>query len=361
MPASAGPSGTSGGRGTFPERGESTRLAPAKVNIVLEVLGRRTDGFHELHSVFAPLTLADRLSVRVSRARARGAEADELVVSAADDVPVAGNLVLRAAALLREEARRPLPGLVFRLAKRVPAAAGLGGGSSDAMAALDLAAAAWGLHLAPRRRLELAAELGSDVPFFALGGWAEVRGRGERVRPLPAPAGPLGVLLLVSDARLSTAAVFAAFDARDTSAGRGGGGGTAAEAMTGRSRAPEDAGTAIGTTGTGPRARLGAASRVARMLRAGAAPAEIAATEPANDLAEAAFVLVPGLAELRSGVAGLLGRPVHLSGSGPALAVLYASPREARAAARAVGAARELVPPGGGLAIIPTSTAGGDA
>ena len=357
--------------------------APAKINLALEVIGRRADGFHELRSVFAPLVLADDLRVWVRNggpARARRGSAgagdpprlaavpsasavagvsasgvaggpgsdhdgsreihDRLVVTGALDVPAVDNLVLRAALLLRAGAGRPLPPLAFRLRKRIPAAAGLGGGSSDALAALDLAATAWRLGLSRRRRLDLAAALGSDVPFFALGGWALVSGRGERLVHLPPPrGGPLGVLLVVPAARLSTRDVFAAFDAP-----------------------------------TGPRpdgacepeavARPGASGRLAALLRRGGSAAEVSDAPPANDLLDAAAALLPGLDRLRRQLCDMLGRPVHLSGSGPTLFVLYASPRDARRAARqvlAAAAAGRLRPPGGTLQAIATATEGGDA
>ena len=333
---------TSGSTGPAARRpGIRSRLsaaAPAKINLVLEVGPRRPDGFHELRSTFAPLELADTLSVSI-----RGGDGDELSAPGSDtlsidgpaDVPVQGNLVLRAATLLRAETSRPLPALAFRLRKRIPAAAGLGGGSSDALAALDLAAAAWGLRLPVRRRVALAAELGSDVPFFAIAGWALVRGRGERLRRLPAPTGGrLGVLLVVPAARLSTREVFAAFDASP------------------------------GTNPQQPESRAGstphgAASRLARRLREGAPAADVAAIQPANDLLPAAEALMPGLARLRRDLAEALGRPVHLTGSGPTLAVLYPSPRQARSAREAVldGLARgALIAPGGSAEVIPTAT-----
>ncbi len=178
--------------------------AHAKVNLVLEVIGRRSDGYHALRSVMAPLAFGDRLSVRVA---VRGR--DRLAVRGLDAGPPADNLVLRAAALLRADAgSTDLPPLAFVLRKRIPVAAGLGGGSSDAAAALQLAAAAWGIRLTQGRQRRLAASLGSDVPFFTTGGWVLVGGRGERLSPLPPPGGPPGVLLVVPTVRLSTRLAF---------------------------------------------------------------------------------------------------------------------------------------------------------
>jgi 4-diphosphocytidyl-2C-methyl-D-erythritol kinase len=121
------------------------RLAPAKLNLTLAVLGTRPDGYHELHSIMVPLDLADRLSVAVL---ATGA-ADSLHVAGFDPGPAGDNLVLRAFAAARRHAQpvwgrsEPPPALAARLDKRIPVAAGLAGGSSDAAAAVDAAPGAW--------------------------------------------------------------------------------------------------------------------------------------------------------------------------------------------------------------------------
>lgn len=149
--------------------------APAKVNLALEVLGRRPDGYHELRSVVQTIALADELTFE---------EASDLVVEVEGaSIPPEENLVSRAARLLRASAGVER-GARVRCRKRVPLAAGLGGGSSDAAATLRGLNALWGLDLPPDRLLELAARLGSDVPFFLHGGCALVAGRGETVRPL---------------------------------------------------------------------------------------------------------------------------------------------------------------------------------
>ena len=198
------------------------RLAPAKLNLTLAVLGIRPDGYHELHSVMVPLDLADRLSVSVAPPGAP----DSLHVDGFDPGPVSGNLVLRAFAAARRHAHPawgrpdPPPALAARLEKRIPVAAGLAGGSSDAAAAADAALEAWGVVLDPQARHRLATELGSDVPFFLAGGPALVEGRGERVAPLAwlrEASGPPGrdapALLLVTPAvAISTPAVFRAWD-----------------------------------------------------------------------------------------------------------------------------------------------------
>ena len=143
------------------------RLAPAKLNLTLAVIGRRADGYHELHSVMAPLALSDRLSLAPS-----AAAADSLHVVGPDLGPPERNLVIRAIVEARVAVGRgrpghdPAPALAVRLEKHVPVAAGLGGGSSDGAAALDAALECWGEELDEVQRREIALRLGSDVPFF---------------------------------------------------------------------------------------------------------------------------------------------------------------------------------------------------
>jgi 4-diphosphocytidyl-2-C-methyl-D-erythritol kinase len=162
----------------------STVAAPAKVNLGLRVLGRRLDGFHDIDTLMVRLDLADEL--RVAPGTAGG---DELVRLPSGDALDAvelpldgGNLVLRAVGAYREASGGHLPPLALALRKRVPVAAGLGGGSSDAAALLRLLDERWpaGVELA-----SLAASLGSDVPFFvAPFGAARAEGRGERLTPV---------------------------------------------------------------------------------------------------------------------------------------------------------------------------------
>jgi 4-diphosphocytidyl-2-C-methyl-D-erythritol kinase len=157
-----------------------TVFSPAKINLSLAITGRRADGFHELVSVVACLDFGD--SLRAER-RAEGAGAT--LVCGAEGVPVDGtNLVLRAAEKFAE-ATGWRGGVEFTLEKRIPVGAGLGGGSSNAVAALRALEQLSGVRLDAARRLELAAGLGSDCPLF----WHEapvvMRGRGERVEALP--------------------------------------------------------------------------------------------------------------------------------------------------------------------------------
>ena len=180
--------------------------APAKLNRFLAVLGRRADGYHDLELVTTVLEgvagLSDTLEAEPAATLSlelAGADAEGL---AADD----RNLVLRAWRLLEREAGRALPARI-RLHKRIPHGAGLGGGSSDAAAALKLGDALFGLALPPSRLLALGAELGSDVPLFLLGGTVLGLDRGDRVFPLrPVPLEP--ILLVHPRLYVATPSVF---------------------------------------------------------------------------------------------------------------------------------------------------------
>lgn len=285
------------------------RLAPAKLNLTLAVVGRRSDGFHALHSVFVPLALSDRLSLSPA-----AAERDTLHVTGFPAGPPADNLVLRALAATRSAVSGgwpggpgPTPALAARLEKLIPVAAGLAGGSSDAAAAMDAALEAWGAQLAPDERLATAARLGSDVPFFLTGGPALVEGRGEQVAPLHGLHGKPGVLLVTPAIAVSTREVF---DIYDGLRGRG----NEATAMSSRHLAEE---LRSGLSGDDLVARAGALT-------------------VSNDLLQATLLLVPPLVPFRRALSRLLARPVGLSGSGPTLWALYASEAEAAVAADAV-------------------------
>jgi 4-diphosphocytidyl-2-C-methyl-D-erythritol kinase len=154
--------------------------APAKLNLFLRIVGRREDGFHELETVFQSIDLADELTF---------APADELQLTGGSDAALQGpdNLVWRAAAALREAAGC-VRGASIHLQKQIPVGAGLGGGSSDAAATLAALHRLWELDLSRERLAELAAALGSDVPFFLHGGTMLGRGRGEILEPFPHPS-----------------------------------------------------------------------------------------------------------------------------------------------------------------------------
>ena len=185
--------------------------APAKLNLCLYLGGRRKDGLHELLSLFEPLALAD--PIRVSEARA-SAVRDEVHCEGVEGDP-ADNLGARALAALRAQGWAAPP-LRVEIEKRIPIAAGLGGGSADAAALLRLAReplgrSGWMQVGWTPDLVAIAAELGADVPSQLVPALSLVRGAGERVVRLPDPE-PHAVVLLPDGGGLSTAAVFAEAD-----------------------------------------------------------------------------------------------------------------------------------------------------
>ena len=248
------------------------RDAPAKVNLTLEVLGPRGDGYHDLASVFATVDLRDRVRVAPSRA---------LDVRIAPDVGAApgDDLASRAVRALAERSGRA-PAAYVRIAKRIPVAAGLGGGSSDAAAVLHALASAW--RLSDDGLAAVGATIGSDVPFFVSGAaYALVTGRGEHVAALPAPSTPLWIVLVRIPVRVSTAAVYAARRSGERSDG----------------------------------ART---ASLADALRRGAVAPTTVREHLGNDLAAAAERVAPGIAAACE-AARSAGVPLVLSGSGPTL------------------------------------------
>jgi len=179
-----------------------TVKAHAKVNLTLEALAKRPDGFHELRSLMVKLSLHDTLCLRPAPEGQLSLACDAPGLSCGED-----NLVMRAARLLQAAAGRPL-GARLSLRKRIPMAAGLAGGSADAAAALNGLNRLWRLRLSPRRLKALALRLGSDVPFCLDACTAAVaRGRGERlarIKGLP----PLHVALVKPSISVATAWVY---------------------------------------------------------------------------------------------------------------------------------------------------------
>ena len=175
--------------------------APAKINLTLEVLALRSDGYHGVRSVMVPLDLADELTIEPSTRFSFECDRDEL----------AGERNLAVAAL---HALGELPAVRMRLLKRIPVQAGLGGGSSDAAAVLR-AAMAGAFGPAPRREwMQIARSLGSDVPFFLAGTAALVEGTGERVTP--AGAIPTwNVLIVKPPVDVSTTQAYREIDATE--------------------------------------------------------------------------------------------------------------------------------------------------
>lgn len=177
---------------------------PAKVNLHLEVLEQRHDGYHEVRTLLAAVGLWDEVEVEA-------APSGVLQVHVEGGVSLPReNTVWRAAQLLR----RVFPGVGGArvvLRKGIPVAAGLGGGSADGAAALVAMAELWGVAVDPAQFVALAAELGSDVPFFLFGGACWATGRGEQVLPLP-DLPRYGVVLIPGKEPVSTPAVYEAWD-----------------------------------------------------------------------------------------------------------------------------------------------------
>jgi 4-diphosphocytidyl-2-C-methyl-D-erythritol kinase len=293
------------------------RFAPAKLNLTLAVTGRRSDGYHSLHSVMVPLSLGDALTVSTAPP---SAGRDTLRVTGLGLTATPDNLVIKAIAAVRAAIAETWPGapavpppLAARLAKRIPVAAGLGGGSSDAAATIAAALAAWSTGLSPEATNALAASLGSDVPFFLAGAAALVTGRGEFVEPLtdiegaPQSGEAPAVLLVTPQLPVATAAVFKAY--------------------------------AGGARPDGS-AALEISERLVEAMRAGMGAADLQAKLPelarANDLMLAAASIAPGLKAFIAALEKAIGRPVCQSGSGPTLWSLYPTLAEARRAVRLV-------------------------
>lgn len=238
-----------------------TIWAPAKLNLSLDVLGKRQDGYHEIRSVVQTVSLCDRVRLTA---------APELAVDSPITPPEA-DLAWRAATLL--QARYQVhAGAHIALDKEIPLGAGLGGGSADAAAVLVGLNQLWELGLGPGELTAVAAELGSDVPFMIRGGTALIEGRGEQVTQLKAPGHPHFVLAM-PDMALSTAEVYG-------------------------------------------RARPGDGRRSERLL------AELATGTwqlAGNDLTEAAIDVLPRLGSLIDDLAARAGVRPQLSGSGSAL------------------------------------------
>ncbi|MET9429903.1 MULTISPECIES: 4-(cytidine 5'-diphospho)-2-C-methyl-D-erythritol kinase [unclassified Streptomyces] len=183
-----------------------TVRVPAKVNVQLAVGAARPDGFHDLANVFLAVSLYDEVTAT---------PADELRITCsgpdADQVPLdATNLAARAALALA--ARRGIPANVhLHIAKDIPVAGGMAGGSADGAGALLACDALWGTEASREELLDICAELGSDVPFSLIGGAALGTGRGERLAPLEV-GGAFHWVFAVADGGLSTPAVYGEFD-----------------------------------------------------------------------------------------------------------------------------------------------------
>jgi 4-diphosphocytidyl-2C-methyl-D-erythritol kinase len=292
--------------------------AGAKVNLVLRVLGRRDDGYHELFTIFDELELHDtlrwepgegepRLFVELEGASQRGLE-----------VPATGdNLVLRAASGFARVTGKPVTGS-FRLTKRIPAGGGLGGGSSDAAAALRLMAEHHGIGAAEAVELlaDEAAALGADVPFFLTGGRAWADNRGDRIHPLM--RGPSLFYVLVHPGfAIATRDVFARWHRalQDTFA--------TLSSSSGASGPTDSAGHDLA-------ARQAASFfDTLESIASGPRPVQGALTQGLfNDLTQAAFDASPELMAVWKRAAGIT--RLHLSGSGSTLFAVTLEADQAR-------------------------------
>jgi 4-diphosphocytidyl-2-C-methyl-D-erythritol kinase len=186
---------------------QASLRALAKINLDLRVLHARPDGYHEIRTIFQTISLADIIDVEFAAARST-------TIQIHGDVEIPNNLMAKAATLALD-AMRVTGRVEFRLRKIIPMGAGLGGGSSDAAAVLLALPALAGRRLALPCLMDLAAELGSDVPFFLLGGAAAAVGRGTELYPLPDSQARPG-LLIAPALHVSTALAYRALTPRLT-------------------------------------------------------------------------------------------------------------------------------------------------
>jgi len=279
-----------------------TVRVPAKLNLQLAVGPPRADGYHDLVTVFHAVSLFDQVTVEEA-ARVRVTVTGE----GADRVPADhDNLALRAVAALRAavpDTRSGPANVHVTIAKRIPVAAGLAGGSADAAAALVACNELWAAGLSPQRLGAIAATVGSDVAFALLGGTAVGRGRGEQLTPALAAATQYHWVLAFADGQLSTPAVYATLDRLR---------GVPGDGQPSREGGPREAAL---DTALMAALRSGDAARVGQRL--------------SNDLQPAAVSLFPALRKtLTAGLEfGALGALV--AGSGPTCVFLAANAERA--------------------------------
>jgi 4-diphosphocytidyl-2-C-methyl-D-erythritol kinase len=266
----------------------------AKINLTLEIIGKRPDGFHELSSLVHTISLADDLLLE---------PADALLIRVEGlDIDPEVNLVSRAAALLATTLQQER-GASMTLVKRIPAAAGLGGGSCNAAATLVGLNSVWDAQLSTKQLCELAAQLGSDVPFFLRGGAALMRGRGDELQSLPPCVGQWLLLLVPPHAvQDKTRRLYAALEPGDF------------------------------TDGTTTRATAG-------HLRRRASLDEV---KLVNGFERAARHVFPGLDDTWHAAERLTEKRFCLSGAGPSLFTFAANQAEARRLAKSLKTSLEV-------------------
>lgn len=255
---------------------------PAKVNLTLEILKKRTDGYREIRSVMQAVALCDTLIFESAEK-----------ISFRCDIPswtADKSLVSRAADLIRQRAASPC-GALISVKKRIPLSSGLGGDSSDAAAVMQGLNRLWKLEIPPGELVTMAATLGSDMPFFFSGGTALAEGRGEIISPLPDMIPSFVVLLMphVPRPESKTAAMYSRINSGDFTSG--------------------------GITN----------DVVARLTRG----EPVRSCDLFNVFEKAAFEAFPGLKEFRDEFQESARKPVQLAGAGPALYALFNDGHEA--------------------------------
>ncbi|HEU5434398.1 MAG TPA: 4-(cytidine 5'-diphospho)-2-C-methyl-D-erythritol kinase [Thermomicrobiales bacterium] len=276
---------------TAPDRPTVRIAAPAKLNLGLEVVGRRPDGYHDLVTIFQAIDLCDELTL----VPAPGGEIRGDLPGLDDE----RNLAVQALRRIRAPGTAD-DGVLLRIRKRIPLAAGLGGASSDAAAALLAGRAFWRAPATDADLAAMALALGSDVPFFLHGGTVLATGRGERLTPLPTPA---SLTFVVVAPRIAIPAKTASLFARLTSADWSNGATVRANAERLRSGAPLDP----------------------ALLR--------------NAFDRPLTEMLPALADLRSLLLKAGAPHIALSGAGPSHYVVLDDPERATALAAAIRAA----------------------
>ncbi len=292
---------------------------PAKVNLHLEVLRRRPDGYHEVRTLLAAVGLWDELEVVAAPSGVWEMQVEGGVVLPRE------NTVWRAAQLLAR-AFPEVGGARVVLRKSIPVAAGLGGGSADGAAALVALANLWGLATDPAQLVTLAAQLGSDVPFFLLGGACWATGRGEQVVPLP-DLPSYGVVLIPGHEPVSTPVVYNAWDKSQSPP-----------------RVTETSGAEVSSCGPGPGGGTegaGGFSLYDWLVRRG----ELPFAKLRNDLQGAAVELFPWIAENLAVLTRLAPLVAMVSGSGGTVFGVFGDEEEARRVAAALADRRAVAVP----------------
>ena len=264
----------------------------AKLNLDLRILHKRPDGFHELRSIFQTVSLRDTITVQIEPAKKTDVSLDSSI-----DIP--DNIVLRAAHLILEQVHVRAR-IRFKLDKKIPMGAGLGGGSSNAASVLIGLPAILGKRINPERLLEHAATLGSDVPFFLRGGTALALGRGTELYPLPELPSHFG-LIVSSRVHVSTAAAY----------------------------------QALGRECVDPLTST-AQSHILREFQSVAWSAYGIGLDQLplkNDFEDAVFGMHPGLAAAARKLVRLGARPVRMTGSGSAIFGIFSSEAASKKAA----------------------------